>query len=65
MTEWRRELAGDRQNAWVTEYDSEIGLFQWSIEDNTCGRVVSGGYADSLADAFAEADAALAEGASA
>ncbi|AFA45073.1 hypothetical protein I5H99_gp064 [Mycobacterium phage WillSterrel] len=57
---WRAELPGDRRNAWINPSDV-AGDFRWSVEDNTCGRVLAWGYEETLDAAMAAAAAAAAE----
>ncbi|QBI99870.1 hypothetical protein SEA_THREERNGTARJAY_75 [Mycobacterium phage ThreeRngTarjay] len=54
---WRAELLGDRRNAWIIPPDV-AGDSRWSVEDNTCGRVLAWGYEETLDAAMAAAAAA-------
>lgn len=44
---WRARLNRDRWNAWI-ELPDEVGDYRWSIEDNTCGRVLAYGYTETF-----------------
>ncbi|QIQ63408.1 hypothetical protein I5H96_gp60 [Mycobacterium phage Veteran] len=57
---WRAVLPGDRRNAWIIPPD-EIGDFYWSVEDNTCARVLMFGFEETMDAAMAAAAAAAAE----